>query len=222
MLEHHIQKSIVYKLAFSPGLRFSQLKPDELDNKLFDYHLKLVIKAGLVIKDENGLYNLTHVGRRVGVGVLDKHFLALDRAHSVLFLIIRRHSDKAWLLFERQTHPLLGKIGFMHANPTTDKDVFLTASSELLAKTGITATFSYIGNGYFKVYENNEIESYTHFTVLVSEDAKGELCQSNNKGKYLWQENINSIGSELLPTAKLISELYEAGQPFFVEQTFNL
>ena len=123
MLDHHIQKAIVYKLAFSPGLRFSELQPDELDNKLFDYHLKQVMIAGLVKKAEDGSYTLTAKGRKIGVGVLDKQFLALERAHSVAFLIIQRPSDKAWLLFKRQTHPLFGKVGLMHVNPKIEKDI---------------------------------------------------------------------------------------------------
>jgi hypothetical protein len=221
MLEHHIQKSIVYKLAFSEALRFSELKPDTLDNKLFNYHLKLVINAGLVKKDDNGLYSLTAEGRRVGVGVLDKQFATLDRAHSVLFLIIR-NKDKAWLLFKRKTVPLLGEVGFMHVNPNAQVDVFTIAKNELLAKTDLSATFHYLGNGYFKIFKDNEIESYTHFTVLVAEDANGELRQNNDKGEYFWQADIDSTKYELLPTALSLVEQYKTGQPFFIERTFNL
>ena len=46
MLDHHIQRQIVYQLAFVDSLRFGELKPDDLDNKLFTYHLKKVVSAG--------------------------------------------------------------------------------------------------------------------------------------------------------------------------------
>jgi hypothetical protein len=222
MLDHHIQKSIVYKLAFNEALRFSQLKPDDLDNKLFNYHLKLVINAGLVKKDEDGKYSLTAEGRRVGVGVLDKQFTDLDRAHSVLFLIIRRKSDNAWLLFKRKTHPLLGDEGFMHVNPVATEDVFKTAKERLLAKTNLSASFRYLGSGYFKIFEDDGLESYTHFTALVAEDAEGELKQNNDKGEYFWQADIKDIFGELLPTAQALLDQYEADQPFFIEKTFKL
>lgn len=222
MLEHHIQKSIIYNLAFNEALRFSELKPDELDNKLFNYHLKLVINAGLVKKDENRLYSLTAEGRRVGVGVLDKQFATLDRAHSVLFLIIRGKNDKSWLFFKRKTYPLLGEIGFMHVNPTAGTNVFKTAQKELLARTNLNATFKYLGSGYFTIFKNKELESYTHFTTLIAENAKGELSQKNDKGEYFWQADIDSIKDELLPTAQVLAEQYKISQPFFVERTFNL
>ena len=68
MLDHHIQKSIVYDLAFAESLRFSDLKPDDMENKAFTYHLKKVMKSGLVEKLEDGHYSLTMKGRRVGKG----------------------------------------------------------------------------------------------------------------------------------------------------------
>jgi hypothetical protein len=53
MLDHHIQKSIVYDLAFAESLRFSDLKPPELENKAFTYHLKKVMKAGRLLLATN-------------------------------------------------------------------------------------------------------------------------------------------------------------------------
>ena len=144
------------------------------------------------------------------------------RDSSVLFLIIRRKSDKAWLLFKRKTHPLLGDVGFMHVNPVATEDVFKTAQDRLLTKTNLIASFKYLGSGYFKIFEDDGLESYTHFTALVAEDAEGELKQNNDKGEYFWQADIRAIKDELLPTAQALLQQYEAGQPFFIEQTFNL
>lgn len=222
MLEHHIQKAIVYKLAFNQSLRFSQLKPDDLDNKLFDYHLKLVIRDGLVEKDKAGLYRLTSEGRRVGVGVLEKQLATLDRAHSVVFLIIRRQSDKAWLLFKRKTHPLLGEVGLMHVNPVANKEIIETAQDKLREITNLSAHFTYAGNGYFKVLKGDEIESFTHFTVLVAQNVQGELKQDSRKGEYFWVANINAVKDQLLPTAVEIIEQCQTSKPFFIDKTFNL
>lgn len=222
MLEHHIQKAIVYRLAFSQSLRFSELKPDDLDNKLFNYHLKLVIRDGLVEKDKAGLYKLTSEGRRIGVGVLEKQLATLDRAHSVVFLIIRRQSDKAWLLFKRKTHPLLGEIGLMHINPVIEKDVIKTAQDKLREITNLSAHFTYAGNGYFTVLKDDELESFTHFTVLTAQDASGELKQTSQKGEYFWAADINAVKDQLLPTAVEIIEQCQTDKPFFINKTFKL
>ena len=142
MLEHHIQKSIVYKLAFSSGMRFSELQPADLDNKLFDYHLKQVIRDGLVEKGEDGLYRLTSEGRRIGVGAVDKHFAELDRAHSVLFLIIRRTSDNAvgYSLNGKLIHCSAKLVLCTLTQPRTTISSQLPAD-ELRAKTGLSRHF---------------------------------------------------------------------------------
>ena len=98
MLDHHIQRTIVYTIAFAEGMRFGGLKPDELDNKRFNYHLKKVIAAGYVAKNDEGLYTLTSEGKRVGKGALKKQSRLIDRAYSILLLCVRRESDGAWLL----------------------------------------------------------------------------------------------------------------------------
>jgi hypothetical protein len=222
VLEHHIQKAIIYRLAFSSGLRFSELKPADLDNKLFDYHLKLVIRDGLVEKDKKGLYRLTSEGRRVGVGVLEKQLATLDRAHSVVFLIIRRQSDKAWLLFKRKTHPLLGEVGLMHINPVAGKEIIKTAQDELRESTGLTTSFTYAGNGYFTVLKDGELESFTHFTVLAANGVQGGIKQASQKGEYFWATDLGETKDNLLPTALEIIEQYQTGKPFFIDKTFNL
>ena len=48
--------------------------------RAFTYHLKKVIKAGLVEKQDDGHYTLTMKGRRVGKGALKKESRLLDRA----------------------------------------------------------------------------------------------------------------------------------------------
>lgn len=220
MLDHHLQRSIVYRLAFSPELRFSELKPDEVENKLFNYHLKKVVSAGLVAKQDDGAYALTPEGRRLGTRVLDKQMAVIDRPQSVLFLAVRRKSDKAWLLYRRKTHPLRGQIGFMHCTPVANKDAVKSAAVDCLEKTGISATFRVLGSGYFRVYRDSELESFTHFTFLVSVDATGELVQDDEFAEYFWAENPDFSDADMLPNMKTLGYLHQANELFFVEQTF--
>lgn len=221
MLDHHLQRSIVYRLAFSPSLRFSELKPDLIENKLFTYHLKKVVSAKLVEKRSDGTYSLTAEGRRLGTRVLDKRLAVIDQPESVLLLAIRRQSDRAWLLYRRKTHPLIGKVGFMHSSPRADEPCELTATRECLEKTGIKATFRTLGGGYFRIYRDMELESFTHFTLLVSDDVKGTLQQNDEYAEYFWVENPDFAGSDMLPNMKTLGNLYQADEPFFVEETFS-
>ncbi|MCA9332897.1 hypothetical protein KDA00_03415 [Candidatus Saccharibacteria bacterium] len=222
MLDHYIQRNIVYKLAFTPGLRFSELKPGDLDNKLFNYHLKKVIVAGYVKKSEEGQYELTADGRRVGTRIFEKQLSFASRAESVLFLVIRRKQDGAWLLYRRTTHPLLGKVGFMHALPTLEQTCELAASRTCKEKTGLNANFNVLGGGYFKVFNGKELESFTHFNLLVSNDVEGRLQPSDDKAEYFWEVAPNFESDDMLPNMPILADLYLKDKQFFIEKDLQI
>ncbi len=223
MLDHHIQRSIVYRLAFAPdGLRFSQLKPDELESKLFTYHLKKVVAAKYVVKSEDGRYTLTPEGRRMGTRVFDKQLSFADRAESVLFLVVRRKIDGAWLLYKRAVHPLIGQVGFMHAAPKIEMTTPEAANQACRERTGLDADFSVLGSGYFRVFDGDNLESFTHFTLLACEDVVGDLSPTDEKAEYFWETKPDFNSPTMLPNMATLAGLYEAGVLFFVEKSFQL
>lgn len=221
MLDHHIQRSIVYALAFSPSLRFSELQPDDIDSKLFTYHLKKVIVAGLVEKYDDGTYALTPEGRRVGKSILRRDRF-MDQAYSILLLVVRRPRDGAWLLYTRGTHPLIGLTGFMQATPMPTEDITVTAARTCQEKTGLTATFSTVSSGFFRVFEGDALESFTHFTLLVADDASGDLSANDEFGSYAFVTNPDFTSDTMLPTALTLSQLATDRSTPFVEKTFQL
>lgn len=222
MLDHHLQRAIVYRLALSHELRFSELKPDTIDNKLFTYHLHKVETAGYVHKDADGLYSLTPEGRRLGIRVLYNQGAFEDQADSVLFLVIRRKSDGAWLLYKRNAHPLIDRVGFMHAPPSSAQTTTEAAQAFCKRVTGLDGEFTPLGGGYFRAYKDGNIESFTHFTLMVCDDIQGELKPNDNHAGYFWSTNPDFTGEEMIPNTPVLAELYQAGQPFFIEKSFEL
>lgn len=222
MLDHHIQRTIVYKLALAEQLRFSDLKPDGLENKLFTYHLKKVITEGYVIKNQDGLYKLTPEGRRLGVHILDSTSPLFDRADSVIFMAVRRAADQAWLLYRRKSHPLFGKVGFMHTTPNALEDSVATAAKTLGEKIGLSGTFEVRGGGFFRIYEDERLESFTNFTLLVCEDATGELNAHDELADYFWVDSPESEAENLLPNMPTLLDFYAEGGLFFVERTLKV
>lgn len=222
MLDHHLQRSIVYRLALSHELHFSELKPDTIDNKLFTYHLHKVEKAGLVAKNKDGLYGLTPEGRRLGIRVLQNQQALIDQPESVLFLIIRRKGDGAHLLYKRKAHPLIDRVGFMHTTPNASEDILATAKKACKDITGLDCTFGTLGGGYFRVYEEDNLESFTHFTLLVCEDAKGELVQNDDYADYYWEQTPDFMDPSMLPNMPTLADLYGKGSLFFVEKTLHI
>jgi len=221
MLDHHIQRSIVYNLAFSDSSRFSELQPADIDSKLFTYHLKKVISAGYVTKYPDGTYALTPEGRRIGKTVLKKDRF-IDQAYSILLLVIRRREDGAWLLYKRNTHPLIDLTGFMQATPNANEPIATTAENECLRKSGLHGTFTVNSSGFFRVFEGDELESFTHFTLLECSDVSGELIQNDEYGEYFWVTDPDFDDPTMLPTARVLSDLSLSHDHTFVEHTFHL
>ncbi len=222
MLDHHLQRAIVYHLALEDNLRFSELKPAEIESKLFTYHLKKVVSAGYVTKNEDGRYSLTAEGRRLGIRVLSDFQTLADRAHSVLFLVIRRKSDSAWLLYRRKIQPLVGRVGFMHCTPNASESIFETATKLCKERTGLICEFSALGNGYFRMLSGDTLESFTHFTLLMCDDAAGDLIQGNEYSEYYWQTEPDFTDSVMLPNMQALVEKYSIGEQFFLEQSLQV
>lgn len=222
MLDHHIQKHIVYTLAFSDGMRFGELKPDDLENKAFDYHLKKVIKAGLVEKTIEGLYALTSEGKRVGKGAFGKQTRMIDRAYSTLLLAIRRADDGAWLLMRRKSQPLIGLTGFMNVQPTASDHIVYTAAQVCRDQTGLTGEFVVHGHGYFRVYRTGALESFIHFTLLLCNDIQGELHQNSSLAEYYWDMDPDWSAPEMLPNTQTLRKMLAARQGQFVDQRFDI
>lgn len=222
MLDHHIQRTIVYQLAFAPTMRFGELKPDDIDNKLFTYHLKKVIVAGYVTKNDTGLYMLTPEGRRIGVGALKSEHRLIDRAYSTLLLAIRRKDDGAWLLYRRNTHPMIGLAGFMHVQPIATMSSVEIARQECRDKTGLDGEFTVHSHGYFRVYDKGQLESFIHFTLLICDDIQGKLVQNSPLADYFWDTAPDFSASHMLPNMQTLHAMYSGPAGSFTEQTFDL
>lgn len=220
-MDHHIQRSIIYKLAFNEALRFSDLRPSNIENKLFDYHLKKVVHAGYVHKNLEGLYALTSEGRRFGVHVVDDSMGLIDQAHSVLFLVIRRKIDNAWLLYSRRSHPLLGGVGFMHALPRADESAQESAQRVCTEKTGLVADFRFRGSGFFRIYEGDDLESFTNFTLMEASDVSGPLVQNDELASYFWADDIVTYSRDMLPNMSHLLKAYEDEGVFFLDETIK-
>jgi hypothetical protein len=110
---HHIQKSIIELLGFHTSLRYSELKPHGLDGNIFGYHLKQVISDKYVCKIDDGSYALSTKGRDFFVRRFEN---TQTSAHSIFLIVVKRKNS--YLLRRRKVQPFIGKVGFIHGEPT--------------------------------------------------------------------------------------------------------
>lgn len=221
MIEHHIQKAILQKLIHIPDARYADLKPADMDGNIFSYHLHQLERAGLILKTEENRYALTASGKAEGINSNVPAAELHAQAHSILLLQVRDNDGK-WLLRRRIVHPMHGYIGFLHGEPKIGQPVAETAADRLMQQTGLTASFRVQGSGYITLYKNDDLESYTHFTLLSAMDASGELIQSNNTGENIWIENPDFADTSYIPSMVALAKMTDTTGLFFVELTHHI
>lgn len=213
---HHIQKDILLKLAHAQSARFADLKPAGLDSNIFTYHLKQLIAEKLVAKTDAGDYCLTQKGKLAVINVrLDKK-AELEQAHCVLYMT-GKNANGDWLLRERLVHPAYGKVGFMHAEPVAGEPIEQTAQRVFKDRSGLDGDFYVRGSGYLTLMRGDELESYTQFTLLCSDNISGDVQDLNPSGRNFWHAG-NFSGPEMFPNMpELIKLLTNSKDIFFAE-----
>lgn len=110
MIEHHIQRDIIHRLSQAEELRFSELKPAELESNSFMYHLKQLISGGWVEKTEAG-YTLTPKGLMYVDGLSLTNSLPRKQA-KILSVIVLKNKKGEYLLARRKFQPFIGTLLF--------------------------------------------------------------------------------------------------------------
>lgn len=203
MLDHYLQREIVYQLAHTTSLRFSELQPAGIENKLFSYHLKKVMAAGLVSKNVAGAYELTAEGKRIGKGSLGSPRRMINRAYSLLLIAIREPDTDKWLLYQRPHQPFIGKRGFVQAQPEAGRAASEVAREALLRETGLDLPLVIHAHGYMSLSTGEVLESFIHFTLLVGVTDHTTTLPTDSP--YSWQTSPNFHAPDMLPTMPILA-----------------
>lgn len=213
-MRHHIQRSILDKLATAPSRRYSELKPAELDGNTFVYHLKALITEGYVEKTAEGNYQLTVKGRDF---IVRRYEDSAQSARVIYLLVIKNGSS--YLLRKRNTQPLLGYTGFVHGEPEPSVDVVTSAQHRLLLKTGLTTPLAIRGSALLTQYKNDELQSYSYAVILYGETNETSLIAGDATGTNSWR-GLRDTPS-LLPSCHDLVTMIERGDTW-LEQTYYL
>lgn len=218
---HHIQKDILLKLAHSESARFADLKSTGLDSNVFTYHLKQLVTDKLVSKNPDGTYCLTQKGKLAVINVrLDKKS-ELEQAHPVLYMT-GRNSSGEWLLRKRLVHPAYGKIGFMHTEALAGENILETGSRVFTERCGLRADFKVRGNGYLTLWRDDELESFTQFTLLYAGNIEGEAQNFNESGENIWYSGEFNEPEMFPNMPDLISLLEKSENIFFADLSHKI
>lgn len=110
MIEHHIQKEIISRLSRAVSLRFSELRPKDVESNLFIYHLKHLIAQKYVLKTDDG-YCLDVLGMTYVDG-LSFAKTKPRKQPKILSILSIKNNEGQYLLAKRKLQPFIGTYLF--------------------------------------------------------------------------------------------------------------
>lgn len=171
-----IQRTIISNLKNARSLRYHQLQPESVDRDLFNYHLRELVKKGIITKVTPGEYQLSAKGRKRVADVQSTSDQS-DRLFkiNVLLIVIDRRADGLYVLNQRRTsQPSYGIVGVPGGTIVKAEPLLEGASRKLLEETGVTAHFEYIATTRRIVYESGTLFSDVMFPICLASNHSGQ------------------------------------------------
>ncbi|HVE80646.1 MAG TPA: NUDIX domain-containing protein [Candidatus Dormibacteraeota bacterium] len=218
---HRLQKHIFHKLITNSQLRYSQLKPAEVEGNLFMYHLRQLTKEGLVEKTDDGLYELTPEGKVRA----DQFSLQLFKPRlqpRIVTLIVCQNEEGQWLMFRRRRQPLYGQVGFPYGKLHIGESVKEAAERELKEKTGLSVALTHRGDGYISICEEGEPVSQILFHLFYGQSPSGKLKARVKAGESFWADIADIKDDKLIVSVPDLIYLLaqNPSQRFFAELNY--
>ncbi len=226
-----IQNDILSQLKRASFLRYAEMKPKQVPNDLFNYHLQFLVKKALVAKKNIG-YSLTDSGiKHIADPVTtdnQKNILSLYKLN-VLTIISRKVNGKIEILNQvRMNHPSFGKIGVPGGVVLKGETTEEAASRKLKIETGLEAKFKVLGMERRMMYKNGELFSDVLFPIAYASKFCGELISETEFGKNMWVPIDQAIKNESgdFDTIQSLKEILKClkqnrldKKPFFYKET---
>src|ERR1700722_12123688 len=137
-----VQNHIISKLKNARVLRYTELKPKDVPNDLFNYHLQFLVKKGFVDRKEDvyclAAAGIKHVADPDLTGENEK--IASTFKVNVITLVSRIQDGKLEILNQvRTSHPSFGKIGAMGGIVRKGESLEAGPKRNLKRETGLDA-----------------------------------------------------------------------------------
>lgn len=128
---HHIQKHILKTLCFYKWARFRDMRPDNTDTNLYNYHLKLLMKNGLVEKEVDKGYRLSPKGLQYIDYIRVADFALKMRPKLTTSTVSIK--DEHILLWKKHRQPFIGKWEIPNGKVYFEDASILTSAKRDLA-----------------------------------------------------------------------------------------
>lgn len=200
-----IQDHIISRLKNAASLRYSDMRPADTPNDLYNYHLKQLLAKKLVIKNTAG-YQLAPQGLQ---HVADVHHTS-DQSNRLfkmnVITIVSRVIDGQLMILNqvRGSNPSYGKVGVMGGTVIKGEALLAAASRKLHEETGLTAELHLVGWERRLLYKRGTLFSDVLFPITYTNLSDGEPVDTEY-GHNLWVPIEQAIQHETDPFDSITS-----------------
>ncbi len=186
--QSEVQRVIISRLKNADSLRHSQLRSNNVDKDLFNYHLRELVEKGIVAKLANrGGYKLSPKGQqRVADSIHTSD--QSNRLFKVnpLLIVIDNRSDGLYILSqERTAQPDYGIRGVPGGTIVKSEPLLEGAGRKLHEETGLRAEFTYVAMTRRIDYREGKLFADVLFPICIATKWSGTLIDTKF-GRNSW------------------------------------
>lgn len=215
--DNHIQREIFLKLRQHDVARYSEIKVKSIESSQFMYHLKELIRAGLVEKVEKGKYKLTREGIIVSQGFsADRKNISL--APLSYTLIFARSKSGKYLVLKRNKQPYIDQYacisGKIHMHETLKEAVEREWKEDLQLP---IPEFTYQGYSSVLIKENEQIVTHITGGIWFADNLEEEWEEYETRiGTIRWVDWKKLPYEQFIPGWKEIVDSIETKKELFL------
>jgi ADP-ribose pyrophosphatase YjhB (NUDIX family) len=196
-----IKKEILVRLLKSEdGIRYRDGKSVGVENDLYNYHLKQLVKNRYVEKRDYKYY-LTDLGKKyIEVeSPLDPIGQSSDLFRINIIDIVYRKSKEGFEILNqrRKRHPYYGDTGVIGGSVRNGELIIEAAKRKLKDETGLDADFKLIGVIRKLRYDKHQrLFSDIPFHICITNSYLGDLVTENEFGENFWADVDSTIDNQ--------------------------
>ena len=205
---HFIKREIIIKLKLSSeDLKYSELKPGDMDGNAFNHHLKSLVNSEIVEKIDLGEYRLTAKGKReVDFYSLDNSRIKIRPISGVYLLIFS--ADGKILVYKNKGAPINGVEGMMFGKIRLGRSYLKTVARMLSTRNLEAQKAEALSSLNIRYSHDGELVAHGTgplFRIELKLNASEYSDFGHSNPKICWKNVEDISGDELLEALKLNS-----------------